>query len=35
LREFWGTASYFIVFLFPVVFLLYMTLYQHWKRRKV
>ena len=29
LREFWGTASYFIVFLFPVVFLLYMTLYQH------
>ncbi|PGE94408.1 spore germination protein, partial [Bacillus pseudomycoides] len=22
LREFWGTASYFIVFLFPVVFLL-------------
>ena len=35
LREFWGTASYFIVFLFPVVFLLYMTLYQHWKRRRV
>lgn len=35
LREFWGTASYFIVFLFPVVFLLYMTLYQHWKRRKI
>ncbi|MED0936274.1 endospore germination permease [Bacillus mobilis] len=35
LREFWGTASYFIVFLFPVVFLLYMTLYQHWKRRKL
>ena len=30
-----GTASYFIVFLFPVVFLLYMTLYQHWKRRKI
>ena len=24
-----GTASYFIAFLFPVVFLLYMTLYQH------
>ncbi|MDT3495668.1 endospore germination permease [Bacillus toyonensis] len=35
LREFWGTASYFIVFLFPVVFLLYMTLYQYWKRRKI
>ena len=35
LRDFWGTASYFIVFLFPVVFLLYMTLYQHWKRRKI
>ena len=30
-----GTASYFIAFLFPVVFLLYMTLYQHWKRRKI
>ncbi|KLA30479.1 endospore germination permease [Bacillus cereus] len=35
LRDFWGTASYFIVFLFPVFFLLYMTLYQHWKRRKI
>ncbi len=34
LRDFWGTASYFIVFLFPVVFLLYMTLYQHWKKEK-
>ncbi|MGE6537899.1 endospore germination permease [Bacillus luti] len=35
LRDFWGNASYFIVFLFPVVFLLYITLYQHWKRRKI
>jgi spore germination protein (amino acid permease) len=35
LREFWGTTSYFIVFLFPVVFLLYMTLYQYWKRRQI
>ncbi|WP_226604102.1 MULTISPECIES: endospore germination permease [Bacillus cereus group] len=33
LREFWGTASYFIVFLFPVVFLSYITFYQYWKRR--
>ncbi|HDR7793761.1 TPA: endospore germination permease [Bacillus luti] len=35
LRELWGTVSYFIVFLFPVLFLAYMTLYQYWKRRNV
>ncbi|HDX9627469.1 TPA: endospore germination permease [Bacillus cereus] len=35
LRDFWGTASYFIVFLFPVVFLSYITFYQYWKRRNI
>ena len=30
-----GNCKLFYRFLFPVVFLLYMTLYQHWKRRRV
>ena len=30
-----GNCQLFYRFLFPVVFLLYMTLYQHWKRRKI
>ncbi|MEK4738192.1 MULTISPECIES: endospore germination permease [Bacillus] len=34
LREIWGIASYFVAVLFPVVFLLYIIIYQQWKRRK-
>jgi spore germination protein (amino acid permease) len=33
-REWWGVVSYFVVYAFPVVFLLYITGYTHWQRRK-
>ncbi|MHA2896100.1 GerAB/ArcD/ProY family transporter [Bacillus cereus] len=33
LREIWGVSSYFMVFILPVVFLVYITLYQYWQRR--
>ncbi|MCI0763731.1 endospore germination permease [Bacillus sp. TL12] len=34
LREFLGKTSYFFAFIFPVVFLLYITVYQRWQRRR-
>ncbi|MEN1937536.1 endospore germination permease [Paenibacillus sp. 102] len=34
LRELWGKTSYFFVFIFPVVFLLYITVCQRWQRRR-
>ena len=33
-REWWGVASYFVAYVFPVVFLLYITGYTYWQRRK-
>jgi spore germination protein (amino acid permease) len=33
-REWWGVVSYFVAYAFPVVFLLYISGYTYWQRRK-
>lgn len=33
-REWWGRIGYFVAYAFPVVFLLYITGYTYWQRRK-
>jgi spore germination protein (amino acid permease) len=33
-REWWGKASYFVAYAFPVLFLLYITGFTYWQRRK-
>lgn len=34
LRNAWGWTAYFIAYTFPIVFLLYVTIYGYWKRRR-
>ncbi|WP_027414962.1 GerAB/ArcD/ProY family transporter [Aneurinibacillus terranovensis] len=34
MREWWGFIGYFVAYAFPVVFLLYITGYTYWQRRK-
>jgi spore germination protein (amino acid permease) len=33
-REWWGNASFLVAYAFPVVFLLYITVFTYWQRRK-